>query len=105
MQNKYYEAVNYVDSMLNQFLIAASKTKWFKNTLIFITSDTSNYQNPQKPFSNFEDFVKTRSKIPLLIIGGNIKKALPGGALFQPNRPCSNNNGYFRIPLHEFMDG
>ena len=74
VQNKYYEAVNYVDSMLNQFLIAASKTKWFKNTLIFITSDTSNYQNPQKPFSNFEDFVKTRSKIPLLIIGGNIKK-------------------------------
>ena len=74
VQNKYYEAVNYVDSVLNQFLIEASKTKWFKNTLIFITSDTSNYQNPQKPFSNFEDFVKTRSKIPLLIIGGNIKK-------------------------------
>jgi len=74
VQNKYYEAVNYVDSMLNQFLIAASKSKWFENTLIFVTSDTSNYQNPQKPFSNFEDFVKTRSKIPLLIIGGNIKK-------------------------------
>jgi Phosphoglycerol transferase and related proteins, alkaline phosphatase superfamily len=62
------------DSMLNQFLMTASKTKWFKNTLIFVTSDTSNYQNPQKPFSNFEDFVKNRSRIPLLIIGGNIKK-------------------------------
>ena len=51
----------------------ASKTKWFKNTLIFITADTSNYQNPQKPFNHFEEFVKTRTQIPLLIVGGNIK--------------------------------
>ena len=73
VQNKYYEAVGYVDSVLNQFLLEASKTKWFKNTLIFITADTSNYQNPQKPFNHFEDFVKTRTQIPLLIVGGNIK--------------------------------
>ena len=73
VQNKYYEAVGYVDSVLNQFLLEASKTRWFKNTLIFITADTSNYQNPQKPFNHFEDFVKTRTQIPLLIVGGNIK--------------------------------
>jgi len=72
VQNKYYEAISYVDSMLNQFLIKASKSKWFKNTLIFVTADTSNYQNPQRPYKNFEEFVKTRSQIPLLILGGGI---------------------------------
>ena len=33
------------------------------------------------------------------------QKALPGETVFHPNLPCSNNNGYFRLPLHEFMDG
>ena len=41
--------------------------------MIFVTADTSNYQNPQSPYKNFEDFVKIRSQIPLLIIGGSIK--------------------------------
>ena len=74
--HKYYEAVYYTDAMLGEFIEKAKKTNWYKNTLIFIFADTSNYQHPQSPPGNFEEFVRMRTQIPLLILGGAVKKPL-----------------------------
>lgn len=74
--HKYYEAVYYTDAMLGEFIEKAKKTSWYKNTLIFVTADTSNYQQAQAPPQNFEKFVRMRTQIPLLILGGAVKKPL-----------------------------
>jgi phosphoglycerol transferase MdoB-like AlkP superfamily enzyme len=71
--HKYYEAMYYTDGMLNEFLLKIQKKKWYQNTLIFIFADTANYQKPQAPYKDFEDFIKTRSQIPMLVLGGPIK--------------------------------
>jgi len=71
---KYHEAMHYTDAMLGKFIKQIRSEPWYDNTLVFIYADTSNYQQPQKTPSNFEDFIKLRSQIPLLILGGQIKK-------------------------------
>ena len=71
--HKYYEAVHYTDAMLDEFLTAAEKRPWYRNSLIFIFSDTANYQQPQEPHKNFDDFIITRTQIPLLIVGGLVQ--------------------------------
>ncbi|MGK0288864.1 MAG: phosphoglycerol transferase MdoB-like AlkP superfamily enzyme [bacterium] len=71
--HKYYETMGYTDSTLNQFLKTIEKKPWYKNTLIFILADTSNYQVPQSPPKNFEQFVRIRTQIPMLILGGKVK--------------------------------
>ncbi len=64
----------YTDGMLNEFLKKAQQKKWYKNALIFIFADTANYQQPQAPYKDFEDFIKIRSQIPLLVVGGLVKQ-------------------------------
>jgi len=74
--HKYYEAIYYTDAMLGEFIEKAKKAPWYQNSLIFIFADTSNYQQPQAVPENFEAFVRIRSQIPLLILGGVVKKPL-----------------------------
>ena len=75
-QHKYFEAMYYTDAMLHEFLVEAQKRDWWKNSLIFIFADTSNYQKPQNEPANFEEFVRLRSQIPLLIVGGLVNQPL-----------------------------
>ena len=70
---KYHEAMHYTDAMLNEFLTAAERKPWYRNSLIFVFSDTANYQQPQGPYKDFEDFIKTRTQVPMLIVGGLVK--------------------------------
>ena len=74
--HRYYEAMHYTDATLDQFLRKAQKTTWYKNSLIFIMADTANYQQPQQPYADIEDFIRIRSQIPLLILGGAVKQPL-----------------------------
>ena len=71
--HKYHEAMYYTDGMLNEFLNQIQDKPWYKNTLIFIFADTANYQQPQAAYKDYEDFINTRSQIPLLILGGQVK--------------------------------
>ena len=71
----YRESVYYTDAMLGQSLKRIQSKPWYQNTLVIITADTSNNQPPERQPSNFEEFVKLRSQVPLLILGGKI----PGG--------------------------
>ena len=71
--HKYYEAMYYTDGMLNEFLNQIQDKPWYKNTLIFIFADTANYQQPQAAYKDYEDFIRTRTQIPLLILGGQVK--------------------------------
>ena len=70
---RYYEAMHYTDAMLNDFLTVAEQKPWYRNSLIFIFADTANYQQPQAPYKDFEDFIKTRTQIPMVIVGGLVK--------------------------------
>jgi phosphoglycerol transferase MdoB-like AlkP superfamily enzyme len=72
--HKYYNSIHYMDAQLGKFLHLAEGATWFENTLIFVTADTSSFQPPQAEPSNFGEFVRLRSQIPLLIIGGAIKQ-------------------------------
>ena len=71
----YRESVYYTDAMLGQFLKRIQSKPWYQNTLVIITADTSNNQPPERQPSNFEEFMKLRSQVPLLILGEKI----PGG--------------------------
>tara|TARA_B100000700_G_C15030768_1_gene850386 strand:- start:876 stop:2780 length:1905 start_codon:yes stop_codon:yes gene_type:complete len=73
---RYQEAIFYTDAMLGDFLNRIKKKHWYKNTIIFITSDTASFQQAEIEPSNFGEFVKLRSKIPLLILfGENVIKS------------------------------
>ncbi len=75
-KHRYQEAIHYTDAMLGEFLNRIKNKPWYKNTIIFVTSDTSSFQPSEEEPKNFEDFVKLRSKIPLLILfGKNITNA------------------------------
>jgi len=74
--HRYYETIYYTDAMLGEFLEKAQQKKWYKNTLIFIMADTANYQQPQQPYADVEDFIRTRSQIPMLIVGGAVKQGV-----------------------------
>jgi len=67
---RYQEAIYYTDAMLGDFLNRVTKKTWFKNTIIFITADTSSFQPSETNPKNFDEFVKLRSQIPLLILLG-----------------------------------
>ena len=85
-KHRYQEAIYYTDAMLGEFLNRIRKKPWYKNTIIFITSDTSSFQPAEEEPLNFEDFVKLRSKIPLLILFGEnvIKGKKIKGNIFNP---------------------
>lgn len=74
MKNDYFEALAYADQMLGDFIKKIKQKSWYENTLIFIMADTSNFQEPQQIPKDFEEFVRLRSQIPFLILGGPIKK-------------------------------
>ena len=74
--DRYRESMYYTDAMLGQFLERIQSKPWYQNTLIIITADTSNDQPPERQPQNFEEFVKLRSQIPLLILGGKISGGL-----------------------------
>ncbi len=74
--HRYYEAMHYTDAMLGEFIERAEKTDWYKNSLVFIMADTANYQQPQHPYTDIEEFIRTRSQIPLLVLGGAVKNAI-----------------------------
>lgn len=81
LKDRYREALYYTDAMLGKFLTNISKKSWFKNTVIFITADTSSFQPPEQAPKDFEELVKLRSQVPLLIISGasyNKAKKSPG---------------------------
>ncbi|MDT8447428.1 MAG: LTA synthase family protein [bacterium] len=75
-QSRYFEALRYSDQMLYEFVQKAKTQSWWDNTLIFVLADTSNYQPAQIEPKDFPEFVRLRSQIPLLILGG----ALRGGS-------------------------
>ena len=70
VKHRYQEAIYYTDAMLGGFLNRITKKKWFENTIIFITADTSSFQPSEDNPNNFEEYVKLRSQIPLLILLG-----------------------------------
>lgn len=72
-QHRYFEALHYTDQMLYEFVQKAKTQSWWDNTLIFVLADTSNYQLPQVEPKTFEEFVRLRSQIPLLILGGALR--------------------------------
>lgn len=71
---KFHESMYYTDAQLGAFLEYAQNETWYENTLIFITADTSNYQKSLKEPLSFEEFVRLRSRVPLLILGGPIHR-------------------------------
>jgi phosphoglycerol transferase MdoB-like AlkP superfamily enzyme len=70
VKDRFREAVHYTDAMLGKFLSRISKKLWFENTIIFITADTSSFQPAERDSKNFEEFVKLRTQVPLLILSG-----------------------------------
>lgn len=72
---KYREAIYYTDAMLGKFLEKIQFEPWYQNSLIFITADTANYQEPQALPKDFEEFIRVRAQIPLLIVGGLVQEA------------------------------
>ncbi|MCK5901166.1 LTA synthase family protein, partial [bacterium] len=68
--DRYRESLHYTDAMLGGFLKRISKKPWFKNTIIFVTADTSSYQNAEQHTNNYEEFVNLHSQVPLLILSG-----------------------------------
>jgi len=73
-RHKFYNSLSYTDFTLGKFLDQASQRPWYKNTIIFITSDTSSYLDTESPAQNYDELVRVRSRIPLLIVGGAIIK-------------------------------
>ena len=71
--HKFLNTLHYSDKQLGTFIDKAKKQKWYENTIIIITGDTSWHGESLKKAENFDEFVDIRSKIPLLIIGGPIK--------------------------------
>ena len=72
MTDRYRESLHYTDAMLGGFLKRISQKPWFKNTIIFVTADTSNYQTANLHTDNFEEMVKLHSQVPLLILSGKL---------------------------------
>ena len=70
VKDRFREAVYYTDAMLGKFISQISKKPWFKNTFVIITADTSSFQPSEGGSNNFEEFVKIRSQVPLLILSG-----------------------------------
>ena len=73
---KFYNAMHYSDHALGQFIREAKKQDWYKNTLIFITADTSSHIASHKKIRNIKQRVKLHARVPLLIIGGPLKEAM-----------------------------
>ena len=89
VQDRFREAVYYTDAMLGKFLSRISKKPWFANTVIFITADTSNFQPAELDSRNFEEFVKLRSQIPLLILSGKSVNSGNSNGVFVNTQPAS----------------
>ena len=68
--DRYRESLHYTDAMMGGFLKRIAQKSWFKNTIIFVTADTSSYQISDRKINNFEELVNLYSEVPLLIISG-----------------------------------
>ena len=68
--------LHYTDKQLGTFIDKAKKQKWYENTIIIITGDTSWHGESLKKAENFNEFIDIRSQIPLLIVGGPIKNSI-----------------------------
>ncbi len=66
---KYKNSVFYADSALGSFLDKASKTDWWKRTLVIMVADHCSRVTSEIPMYSLEAF-----KIPMLWIGGAISK-------------------------------
>ena len=73
---KFYNAMHYSDHALGKFIREAKKQDWYKNTLIFITADTSSHIASHKKIRNIKQRVKLHARVPLLIVGGPLKEAM-----------------------------
>ena len=74
--HKFLNTLHYTDKQLGTFIDKAKKQKWYENTIIIITGDTSWHGESLKKAENFNEFIDIRSQIPLLIVGGPIKKSI-----------------------------
>ncbi|MDH5560243.1 MAG: LTA synthase family protein [Deltaproteobacteria bacterium] len=74
--HRYYESFYYTDAMLGEFIEKIKKKSWYQNSLIFVLADSSNTLPGKKPTVGFDQLVRLRSHIPLLILGGLVKKPL-----------------------------
>jgi phosphoglycerol transferase MdoB-like AlkP superfamily enzyme len=72
---RFYNAMYYSDYALGRFLREAKKQAWYENTLIFVTSDTSSHIAGHEKIRDIKQRVKLHSRVPLLILGGPVKKA------------------------------
>ena len=87
VKDRFREAVHYTDAMLGKFLNRISKKPWFNNTVVFVTADTSSFQPAERDSKNFEEFVKLRTQVPLLILSGksvSVGKGNGGVVITQP---------------------
>ena len=89
VKDRFREAVYYTDAMLGKFLSRITEKPWFANTVIFITADTSNFQPAERDSRNFEEFVKLRSQVPLLILSGKSVNAGNSNGGFVTTQPAS----------------
>ncbi len=64
---RYLDAFKYTDYCLGQFFELVKTQPFYKNTLFFITADSSNFQPNQKPLDSIQDKINHDHRIPLLI--------------------------------------
>ena len=70
---RYRNSVYYTDKSLGNFINAASKTDWYKNTLFVILADHSNALPHGRNFNEAERF-----RIPCLLLGGALNTEYRG---------------------------
>lgn len=66
---KFLNSTHYTDKCIGEFITKAKQSTWWKNTVIILTADHGSRHPDKSPLD-----VQERYRIPLLMIGGAIKK-------------------------------
>lgn len=64
---RYLDAFKYTDFCLGKFFELVKEQPFYKNTIFFITADSSNFQPPRRPLETIQDTLNHNHRIPLLI--------------------------------------
>lgn len=68
-ESMFLNACHYTDKSLGNFIAAAKQKSWWKNTLVVITADHGHRHPRNKELKD-----KERFKIPLLLLGGAVRR-------------------------------
>jgi len=64
---RYLDAFKYTDFCLGKFFDLVKEQPYYKNTIFFITADSSNFQQSRFPLNTIQDRINHNHRIPLLI--------------------------------------